>query len=150
MRLAWVKTEAEHLSLQTPPSGTLPCPLPETKGKNRLGDWGGARGKIPTIRSIRHERTLSRCSCKRFKPPKNFTVERWEIFGFWPVHSDRNFDQDLLDLCYKFASVSLCPNVTGQLTVDLMVKPTAPGDESYAQYEAETSGIFNSLKSRAA
>ncbi len=50
---------------------------------------------------------------------------------------------------YKLASISLCPNVIGQLTVGLMVNPPRQGDPSYALYKQEVSGIYDSLKRRA-
>lgn len=47
------------------------------------------------------------------------------------------------------ASINLCPNVDGQLTVDLMVNPPKKGDPSYEQYEKEKNGILSSMKRRA-
>jgi len=49
---------------------------------------------------------------------------------------------------YKLASVSLCSNVTGQLTVGLMVNPPQEGDESYEEYIKESTAIYDSLKRR--
>ncbi len=50
---------------------------------------------------------------------------------------------------YKTASVNLCPNVDGQVMVDLMVNPPREGDESYEQYTSERDAILSSLKRRA-
>ncbi|EGC31753.1 alanine transaminase [Dictyostelium purpureum] len=50
---------------------------------------------------------------------------------------------------YKLASIGLCPNVIGQLVVDLMVRPPTPGDSSYELYIKERDGIYDSLKKRA-
>ena len=50
---------------------------------------------------------------------------------------------------YKLASISLCPNVIGQLTVGLMVNPPRAGDPSYALYKKEVTDIYESLKRRA-
>jgi alanine transaminase len=50
---------------------------------------------------------------------------------------------------YKLASISLCPNVVGQVVVDLMVAPPAPGDPSHQLYEQERAAILSSLASRA-
>lgn len=61
-----------------------------------------------------------------------------------------NFDKSLVDTVYKFASVSLCPNIAGQLTVDLMVKPPAEGDASFESYTSEVNELFTSLQKRAA
>jgi alanine transaminase len=49
---------------------------------------------------------------------------------------------------YKLASISLCPNIAGQV-VDLMVRPPKPGDDSHDQFQRETQATFESLKKRA-
>ncbi|RKP13802.1 pyridoxal phosphate-dependent transferase [Piptocephalis cylindrospora] len=59
-----------------------------------------------------------------------------------------HIDSQVMAQLYKISSVSLCPNVPGQLMVDLMTNPPRPGDVSYPQYEKETKGIFDSLKRR--
>jgi len=82
---------------------------------------------------------------------------------------------DIMAQIYKMASVSLCPNVIGQITVGhssnvtyefmiefdsfsfsspfnklgLMVSPPVEGDESYELYVKERDTIYNSLKERA-
>ena len=43
---------------------------------------------------------------------------------------------------YKMASVSLCPNVQGQLMVDLMVHPPQQGDASFDLFQKETLSIY--------
>jgi len=58
-------------------------------------------------------------------------------------------DADVQDEMYKTASVNLCPNVDGQVMVDLMVNPPKEGEESYAQYVQERDAILSSLKRRA-
>ncbi|RUS13654.1 pyridoxal phosphate-dependent transferase [Endogone sp. FLAS-F59071] len=58
-------------------------------------------------------------------------------------------DPRVLDQIYKIASVSLCPNVHGQILVDLMTNPPVEGDPSYTQYRAELDGIYESLRRRA-
>ncbi|GKT27766.1 Probable alanine aminotransferase, mitochondrial [Aduncisulcus paluster] len=59
-----------------------------------------------------------------------------------------NIDEEVLAQVYKMASVSLCPNTTGQLVVDLMIHPpTEP--ETRAIYDKEVSELFMSLKRRA-
>lgn len=49
----------------------------------------------------------------------------------------------------KRASISLCSNVQGQVMVGLMVNPPKPGQPSYELYNAEVTGIYDSLKRRA-
>ncbi|KAJ3087824.1 hypothetical protein HK102_010206 [Quaeritorhiza haematococci] len=58
-------------------------------------------------------------------------------------------DPQVMELFYKVASISLCPPVSGQILVDLMVNPPRPGDESYPLYEQELKGIYESLRRRA-
>lgn len=50
---------------------------------------------------------------------------------------------------YKIASVSLCPNVPGQIMVDLMLHPPQKGDASFDLYQKEYNGIYQSLQRRA-
>lgn len=59
-----------------------------------------------------------------------------------------NIDEKVMDQLYKIASVSLCPNVQGQILVDLMTNPPTPGDSSYPQYREEIDSIYQSLKRR--
>ncbi|CAO3594644.1 unnamed protein product [Absidia cylindrospora] len=59
-----------------------------------------------------------------------------------------NIDEKVMDQLYKIASVSLCPNVQGQILVDLMTNPPVEGDESYSQYKAEIDTIYQSLVRR--
>lgn len=61
-----------------------------------------------------------------------------------------NIDDAVLDQLYKMASISLCPNVQGQIMVDLMTNPPKEGDPSYPKYREEYDAIFESLKRRAA
>ncbi|KAG2228677.1 hypothetical protein INT48_004820 [Thamnidium elegans] len=60
-----------------------------------------------------------------------------------------NIDPEIMDQVYKISSISLCPNVHGQIMVDLMTNPPVEGDESYPQYRAEMDAIFQSLSRRA-
>jgi alanine transaminase len=50
---------------------------------------------------------------------------------------------------YKLASLSLCSNLIGQVTVGLMVNPPSPGDVSYDTYVSERDGILSSMSRRA-
>ncbi|KAJ2683535.1 alanine transaminase [Coemansia spiralis] len=60
-----------------------------------------------------------------------------------------NIDEKVMGQLLKLASVSLCPNVQGQMAVDIMVNPPRLGDASYEQYKAEVEDIFESMKRRA-
>eukprot|EP00755_Sulcionema_specki_P003003 Sspe_Gene.27160::Locus_11578_Transcript_1_1_Confidence_1.000_Length_1748::g.27160::m.27160/K00814/GPT, ALT; alanine transaminase len=60
-----------------------------------------------------------------------------------------NFPTEIHQLLYKTASVSLCPNVNGQIMVDLMVKTPQPGEESYQAWYDEYEGLKASLHRRA-
>lgn len=57
-----------------------------------------------------------------------------------------NMTDDAREMIYKVLSISLCSNVLGQVAVDLMIRPPAPGDPSYELYSREVDNIFNSLK----
>lgn len=59
------------------------------------------------------------------------------------------FSDTIQEQIYKLASISLCPVVTGQALMELMVNPPRPGDESYESFTAEYNHIFNTLRSRA-
>lgn len=58
-------------------------------------------------------------------------------------------DEEVKQQFYKLASISLCPNLPGQVVVDLMVRPPVAGEPSYDLYHKETTDIFESLKRRA-
>eukprot|EP00042_Codosiga_hollandica_P048097 m.531999 g.531999 ORF g.531999 m.531999 type:complete len:317 (+) comp57589_c0_seq5:547-1497(+) len=60
-----------------------------------------------------------------------------------------NVDAAVVDQIYKKASISLCSNIAGQVTVGLMVNPPQPGQPSFQLYQRETQSIYESLKRRA-
>lgn len=59
------------------------------------------------------------------------------------------FTHEIRQVVLKLASISLCPVVTGQALVDLMVCPPKPGDESYEQDRKEREMIHEELDHRA-
>jgi len=59
-----------------------------------------------------------------------------------------NIDPEVKKEVYKLLSI-YGSNVTGQITLDLMVAPPVPGDPSYDQYQLERITLYNSLKLRA-
>jgi alanine transaminase len=59
-----------------------------------------------------------------------------------------NVDHDVLDQLYKMASICLCPPVSGQIGVDLLVDPPREGDESYPLYKEETTTTHENLLKR--
>jgi alanine transaminase len=59
------------------------------------------------------------------------------------------FDKDVMDQLYKLASVGLCPNLSGQIVMGLVMRPPEEGDESYALFKKERDDILASLKRRA-
>lgn len=61
-----------------------------------------------------------------------------------------NIEEDVVDQIYKMASINLCPPVTGQIGVDLLVDPPKPGDASYELWHEETSATQQGLKDRSA
>ncbi|KAG0338808.1 hypothetical protein BG004_007065 [Podila humilis] len=58
-------------------------------------------------------------------------------------------DKSIMEQIYKISSISLCPNVQGQIMVDLMVNPPKKGDPSFESYKAEYDAIKSSLIKRA-
>jgi len=77
---------------------------------------------------------------------KGFVGECGQRGGYFHV---TNLPADILAQLYKLASISLCSNVTGQLTVGLMVNPPKPEDPSGPAYAQERDQILESLKRRA-
>lgn len=59
-----------------------------------------------------------------------------------------NFSPELIALLYKMVSVSLCPPLSGQIGVDSMVRPPAPGSPSYPLWKQETQTIHAALAAR--
>ncbi|BBN09233.1 alanine transaminase [Marchantia polymorpha subsp. ruderalis] len=55
----------------------------------------------------------------------------------------------IVEELYKVASISLSPNITGQIMLGLMVKPPKRGDYSYQKYITESKEILESLRRRA-
>jgi aspartate/methionine/tyrosine aminotransferase len=60
-----------------------------------------------------------------------------------------SFTKEIYDQVYKHSSVSLCPNVDGQVLVECKVSPPKKGDPSFEDYEREKLAITESLKKRA-
>ncbi|CDK25362.1 unnamed protein product [Kuraishia capsulata CBS 1993] len=60
------------------------------------------------------------------------------------------FHDEVIQQLLKLASISLCPVVTGQALVELMINPPKKGQESYEQFKYESQAIFDSLEQRAA
>lgn len=59
------------------------------------------------------------------------------------------FSQEVRDIIFKLASINLCPVVSGQALVELMINPPKKGDESYELYQKETTSIHKDLMERA-
>ncbi|KAK9117250.1 hypothetical protein Sjap_016197 [Stephania japonica] len=76
--------------------------------------------------------------------------------GYWGECGQRggyfemtNIPPKVVDEIYKVASISLSPNVPGQIFLGLMVNPPKPGDISYLKFERESKAILDSLRRRA-
>ncbi len=61
----------------------------------------------------------------------------------------RNIPADVVAQILKLQSVSLCANLTGQMTTYCLVSPPQPGQPSYPLFAEERDGILNELKQRA-
>jgi len=77
---------------------------------------------------------------------KGFTGECGLRGGYMEL---KNFQPEVVDELYKISSVSLCPNLVGQVATGLMVNPPKPGDASYELYGKEKSDRLLSLARRA-
>lgn len=84
--------------------------------------------------------------CSVHSTSKGFIGECGQRGGYMELVG---FPQEFLDQIYKLASIELCPPVSGQILTELMVNPPKPGDESYDQYNSESTGILKTLYSRA-
>ncbi|OAY64286.1 Glutamate--glyoxylate aminotransferase 2, partial [Ananas comosus] len=76
--------------------------------------------------------------------------------GYWGECGQRggyfemtNLPPKTVDEIYKVASISLSPNVPGQIFLGLMVNPLKPGDISYLKFATESKAILESLRKRA-
>ncbi|SCW04252.1 LAFE_0H09428g1_1 [Lachancea fermentati] len=58
------------------------------------------------------------------------------------------FSDEIKQVFLKLASISLCPVVTGQALVDLMVCPPQKGEDSYEQDQNERTSIHDALDQR--
>jgi aspartate/methionine/tyrosine aminotransferase len=61
----------------------------------------------------------------------------------------RNIPADVVAQILKLQSVSLCSNLTGQMTTYCLVNPPKPGQPSYKLFAEERDGILSELKQRA-
>ncbi|GLJ21097.1 hypothetical protein SUGI_0385480 [Cryptomeria japonica] len=76
--------------------------------------------------------------------------------GYWGECGQRggyfemtNISPKTVEEIYKVASISLSPNVPGQIFLGLMMNPPKPIDISYAQFVSESKAILESLRRRA-
>ncbi|PRW60642.1 alanine aminotransferase 2 [Chlorella sorokiniana] len=60
-----------------------------------------------------------------------------------------NFPAEVKEQLYKLASICLCPNLSGQICMALVMNPPKPGEPSYEQFAREREEIIDSLKRRA-
>jgi alanine transaminase len=61
----------------------------------------------------------------------------------------RNLPDDVMAEFVKLQSISLCANVSGQISTYLMVSPPRPGDGSHTTYVRERDAILGELKEKA-
>ena len=77
---------------------------------------------------------------------KGFLGECGQRGGYMEI---RNIPDDVVAQILKLQSVSLCANLTGQMTTYCMVNPPVPGQPSYEMFAAERAGILDEMKQRA-
>lgn len=66
--------------------------------------------------------------------------------GFFEI---MNFPTSVAEQVYKLASIQLCPPLSGQIGVDVLVKPPTPNQASYPLWLKETEEINQALTQRA-
>mmetsp|Transcript_63335 Transcript_63335/g.169333 ORF Transcript_63335/g.169333 Transcript_63335/m.169333 type:complete len:513 (-) Transcript_63335:34-1572(-) len=76
---------------------------------------------------------------------KGFVGECGRRGGYMELH---NIHPEVFEQVYKMFSIGLCCNVSGQVMVDLMVKPPAEGEPSYELYEQEIAALRGSMTRR--
>jgi len=59
------------------------------------------------------------------------------------------FGDDVKVQLYKVASVTICPNIAGQILISLVMDPPKIGDESFETFDAEKEKIHSSFLKRA-
>ncbi|KAL7978914.1 hypothetical protein Chor_013403 [Crotalus horridus] len=60
-----------------------------------------------------------------------------------------NLHPEIKGQLVKLLSVRLCPPVSGQAAMDVVVNPPVPGEESYAQFIKEKESVLNNLAMKA-
>lgn len=60
-----------------------------------------------------------------------------------------NLDAKIKDMLMKMLSCTLCSNIHGQATLECIVNPPIPGEESYDLFESEKEDILKSMANRA-
>ncbi|XP_074865174.1 alanine aminotransferase 2 isoform X3 [Carettochelys insculpta] len=60
-----------------------------------------------------------------------------------------NLHPEIKGQLVKLLSVRLCPPVSGQAAMDIVVNPPVPGEESYAQFIKEKESVLNNLAQKA-
>ena len=59
-----------------------------------------------------------------------------------------NLSPDVKVMLVKSVSAKLCPTVSGQAAMDVVVNPPKPGEESYDQFIAEKNAVLEQLKEK--
>ncbi|KAJ1622208.1 alanine aminotransferase 2 [Pavlovales sp. CCMP2436] len=76
---------------------------------------------------------------------KGFLGECGRRGGYVECH---NIPAEAKGAMYKLIALGLCANVTGQVTMELMLNPPKPGDASFATFAAERDRLLASLQRR--
>nr|XP_025876260.1 alanine aminotransferase 2 isoform X2 [Oryza sativa Japonica Group] len=59
------------------------------------------------------------------------------------------FGDDVIDEMYKLASLTICPNIAGQILISLVMDPPKLGDEAFEIFMVEKEETYSSLLKRA-
>lgn len=84
--------------------------------------------------------------CSLHSISKGVSGECGQRAGYMELY---NFEQGILDLFTKVASIQLCPVVTGQAIMEMMTNPPKEGDASYELDQLERQTIHESYQNKA-
>lgn len=105
-----------------------------------------ANSKFYSFAKVMHDMNESDVTLFSFHSvSKGFLGECGHRGGYMEI---RHIPAEVLYEMIKQQSISLCANISGQITTYLMVSPPKPGDESYETYNSEKNGVLSSLKKK--
>lgn len=103
--------------------------------------------KFSSFKKLMYQKTNHRLELASFmSASKGFMGECGLRGGYCEI---TNFRDDVRAMLYKGLSSCLCSSILGQITMDCVINPPRPGQESYDLYKKETSQVLADLKRKA-